>query len=125
MASMVGLGSRDKAAGSEFAEVFCNEEAVSLDPNAALLINKRRSDRQSSVTRTGVTKARQNHQQRQCNGRGRRQTERISKDRQGQKGRQQMVRVVRTVQVTNRGKYTWGKCSEMSDGAKQDFAVSA
>ncbi len=23
------------------------------------------------------------------------------------------------------GKYTWGKCSEMSDGAKQDFAVSA
>ncbi len=63
-------------------------------------INKRRSDRQSSVTRTGETKARQNHQQGQCNGRGRWQTERISQGRQGQKGRQQMVRVVRTVQVT-------------------------
>ncbi len=39
-------------------------------------------------------------------------------------GRQQMVRVVKTVQVTT-GKYTWGNRSEMSDGAKQDFAVSA
>ncbi len=28
-----------------------------------ITINKRRSDRQSSVTRTGETKARQNHQQ--------------------------------------------------------------
>ncbi len=28
----------------------CNEEAVSLDPNAALLINKRRSNRQGSET---------------------------------------------------------------------------
>ncbi len=35
-----------------------------------------------------------------------------------------MVRVVRTVQVTT-GKYTRGNHSEMSDGAKQDFAVSA
>ncbi len=33
-----------------------------------------------------------------------------------------MVRVVRTVQVTT-GKYTRGNRSEMSDGAKQDFAV--
>ncbi len=74
--------------------------------------------------RTGDTKARQNHRQGQCNGRGRRQTERISQGRQGQKGRQQMVRVVRTVQVTT-GKYTWGNRSEMSDGAKQDFVVSA
>ncbi len=72
----------------------------------------------------GETKARQNHQQGQCNGRGRGQTERISQGRQGQKGRQQMVRVVRTVQVTTE-KYTKGKRSEMSDGAKQDFAVSA
>ncbi len=54
-------------------------------------INKRRSDRQSSVTRTGETKARQIHQQGQCNGRGRWKTERISQGRQGQKGRQQMV----------------------------------
>ncbi len=38
MESMVRLGGHDKAAGSEFGEVFCNEEAVSLDPNAALLI---------------------------------------------------------------------------------------
>ncbi len=38
MESMVRLGSRNKAAGSEFGEVFCNEEAVSLDPNATLLI---------------------------------------------------------------------------------------
>ncbi len=38
MESMVRLGSRDKAAGSESGEVFCNEEAVPLDPNAALLI---------------------------------------------------------------------------------------
>ncbi len=35
-------------------------------------INKR-SDRQGSVTKTGETKARQNHQQWQCSGRGRRQ----------------------------------------------------
>ncbi len=38
MESMVRLGSRDKAAGSEFGEVFCNEEAVLLDPSAALLL---------------------------------------------------------------------------------------
>ncbi len=74
--------------------------------------------------KTGETKARQNHQQGQCNGRGRRQTERITKGRQGQKGRQQMVRVVRTVQVTTE-KYTKGNRSEMSDRVKQDFAVSA
>ncbi len=63
----------------------CNEEAVSLDPNAALFINKRRSNRQGSETVTGVTKARQNQQQGQCKRRGRRQTERISNGRQGQK----------------------------------------
>ncbi len=56
---------------------MCNEEAVSLDPNAALIINKRRSDRQGSETVSGVTKARQNQQQGQCKGRGRQQTERI------------------------------------------------
>ncbi len=39
---------------------------MSLDPNAALLINKRRSDRQGSETVTGVTNARQNQQQGQC-----------------------------------------------------------
>ncbi len=66
-------------------EVFYNEEAVSLEPNAALVINKRRSDRQGSETVTGVTKTRQNQQQEQCKGRGRRQTERISNGRQGQK----------------------------------------
>ncbi len=64
---------------------YCNQEAVSLDPNAALLINKRRSNRQGSETITGVTKARQNQQQGQCKGRDRRQTERISNGRQGQK----------------------------------------
>ncbi len=74
--------------------------------------------------KTGETKARQYHQQVQYNGRGRRQTESISQGRQGQKGRQQKVRVVRTVQVTT-VKYTKGKRWKMSDGAKQDFAVSA
>ncbi len=33
----------------------CNEEAVSLDPNAALLNNKARSNRQGSEAITGVT----------------------------------------------------------------------
>ncbi len=37
---------------------YYNEEAVSLDQYAALLINKRRSDRQGSETVTGVMKAR-------------------------------------------------------------------
>ncbi len=68
-----------------YSNCMCNEEAVSLDPNAALLINKRRSNRQGSETVTGVTKARQNQQQGQCKGRGRRQTERISNGRHGQK----------------------------------------
>ncbi len=61
----------------------CNEEAVLLDPNAALFINKRRSNRQGSETVTGVTKARQNQQQGQWQLW--RQTERISNGRQGQK----------------------------------------
>ncbi len=42
----------------------------------------------------------------------------------GSKGRQQTVRVVKTVQVINRETHL-GKRSEMSDGAKQDFTVSA
>ncbi len=72
----------------------CNEEAVSLDPNAALLNNKARSNRQGSMAVTGAMKARPYQQQEQCKGRGRWQTERISQGRQGQGGRQQMVRVV-------------------------------
>ncbi len=79
-----------------------------MDPIAALLIDKRRSDRQGSETATGVMKARQNQQQGQCKGQGRQQTEKISKGRQGQ----------------NRETHL-GKCSEMSDGAKQDFAMFA
>ncbi len=67
-------------------------------------------------------KARQNQQQGQCKGRGRQQTEKISKGRQGQKGRQQSRE---NSPGNKQGKYTWGKRSEMSDGAKQDFAVSA
>ncbi len=64
---------------------MCNEEAVQLDPIAALLIDKRWSDWQWSKAVTVVMKARQNQQQGQCKGRGRRQMERISKGRQGQK----------------------------------------
>ncbi len=40
-------------------------------------------------------------------------------------GRQQTVRVVRTVQVTNRENILGVNASEMSNGAKQDFTVSA
>ncbi len=47
--------------------------------------NKARSNRQGSEAITGVTQARQNQQKGQCNGRGRQQTERISKGRQSQK----------------------------------------
>ncbi len=57
-------------------------------------------------------KARQNQQQGQCKGRGRRQTERISQGRQGQEGRQQMVRVVQAVQVNR----IQGKRSECQPG---------
>ncbi len=67
-------------------------------------------------------KARQNQQQGQCKGRGRRQTERISQGRQGQEGRQQMVRVIQAVQV-NTGKQNTGETLRMSAGAKQDFAT--
>ncbi len=45
---------------------ICNEEAVWLDPIAALMIDKRWSDRQWSKVVTGVVKARQNQQQGQC-----------------------------------------------------------
>ncbi len=47
--------------------------------------NKARSNRQGSEAITGVTQARQNQQQGQSKGRGRQQTERISKGRQSQK----------------------------------------
>ncbi len=83
-------------------------------------MNKRRSNRQGSETVTGVTKARQNQQQGQCKGRGRQQTERISKagrvKRQAAKGQSR---------IGSPGKHTQGNRLEMSDGAKQDFAVSA
>ncbi len=42
----------------------------------------------------------------------------------GSKGRQQMVRVVKTVQVINRETHLGGNRSEISDSAKQDFAMS-
>ncbi len=82
----------------------CNEEAVSLDPNAALLINKRRSNRQGSETVTGVMKARQDQQQGQCKGRGRRQTERISNGRQGQKAGSKRSESYRQSRETHSGK---------------------
>ncbi len=47
--------------------------------------NKARSNRQGSEAITGVTQARQNQQQGQSKGRGRQQTERISKGRQSKK----------------------------------------
>ncbi len=47
--------------------------------------NKVRSNRQGSEAITGVTQARQNQQQGQYKGRGRQQTERISRGRQSQK----------------------------------------
>ncbi len=71
---------------------YCNEEAVSLDPNAALLINKRRSNRQDSETVTGVTKAESSTGAMQRSGQA---ADRDDIKRQaGSKGRQQMVRVV-------------------------------
>ncbi len=84
---------------------------MSLDPNAALLINRRRSDRQGSETVTGVTKARQNQQQGQCKGQGRRQTERISNGRQGQKaGSKGQSR------IGSPGKHTQGKAWKCQTG---------
>ncbi len=64
---------------------------MSLDPNAALLNNKARSNRQGSMAVTGAMKARQYQQQEQCKGRGRWQTERISQGRQGQANDQSSI----------------------------------
>ncbi len=44
----------EKLLNPHFGEVFCNEEAVLLDSNAALLNNKGRSDRQGSEAIIGV-----------------------------------------------------------------------
>ncbi len=62
------------------------------------------------------------HKQGQSKGQGRRQTERISKGRQGQKaGSKRSESYIQS--GYKQGKHTQGKRSEMSDGAKQDFAM--
>ncbi len=54
--SMVGLGSRNKAAGSEVAKSSVMRGVRALRSKCSfIIINKRRSDRQSSVKVTGVT----------------------------------------------------------------------
>ncbi len=82
--------------------------------------NKARSNRQGSEAITGVTQARQNQQQGQCKGRGRQQTERISKGRQSQKAGSKWSEY-----IGSPGKQNTGETLRMSARAKQDFAVSA
>ncbi len=86
-------------------------------------ISDKRSNRQGSKAVTGIMKARQNQQQGQCKGRGQAADREISTGRQGQKGRQQTVRV--NSSPGNTGNQKTGETLRMSAGAKQDFAVSA
>ncbi len=91
-----------------------------LDQIAALMNNKARSNRQWSKAVTGVMKARQNQQQGQCKGRGRRQTEREDITRQAGSRRQAANG---QSHVGSPGKQNTGETLRMSAGAKQDFAT--
>ncbi len=90
---------------------ICNEEAVWLDPIAALMIDKRWSDRQWSKVVTGVVKARRNQQQGQCKvGAGSRQRRYQQARSERQAANDQKRRS--TVQVVH-GKTNWEIRSEM------------